>query len=102
MRYQVTLHPVEGSIKNALTLIGADGVAGQTRNLGEISVAQITAVLNFVTSLAKADNNGIVATAAVANTVQPSVAQQAGLLAYLAAIQAGTNTAAVETAIGLL
>lgn len=47
-------------------------------------------------------NNSSVAKAAIGNTVQPSTAQLTGLLAYLAAIQAGTNTSSVETAIGAL
>lgn len=69
----------------------ASAVVYDTIQGGEVTSAQ---ALSFVSG-----SNSLVARGALANTVQPSAAQLAALLLYLAAIQAGTNTGSVETAI---
>jgi hypothetical protein len=94
MNYRPRFVPAVGGTISRSSDIDSSGVVRQTIEAPEITEAQAR---SFVSG-----NNSLVARGALGNTVQPSTAQLAGLLAYLAAIQAGTDTSSVETAIGLL
>ncbi len=91
MNYRPTFVPVLDSGKSAASVQGADGKILSSIVAGDVTAAQAA---SFVSG-----NNSTVARAAIGNTVQPNSAQLAGLLAYLAAIQAGTVTTTVETSI---
>jgi hypothetical protein len=94
MRYLVILKPETASGLTD-TVRDADGVEHVSVVLGALGDGDV-ARANVRTNLAE------LAIACLEDAVQPSTAQQAGLLAYLAAIQAAADTSSVETAIGAL
>lgn len=86
MQYQVIVRPLSGSISGPV--IDASGVLHREQVIGVIDtfspcVGTKNTLLQDVLDL----------------SVEPSAAQSAGLLGYLAAIEAATDTSSVETAI---
>lgn len=95
MNYRVTLTPFDSS-QLTWKVVDTSGVTHEVFANLVITEAQAQ-------SLASLDSaNSKVSRAILLNTVQCSAAQLAAMLLYFAAVQAGTNTGAVETAINAL
>lgn len=84
-RYQIVARPTSG-VQSAIVVIAADGTGARETVVGNAVAIPTGTYVSVLQSL-------------VNKVVQPSAAQAAGLIAYMAAIEAGTNTAAAETAI---
>ncbi len=89
MRFQLITKPQDPAGNTAKLIVGADGVGYAER------------VLSTIPAVPTGNNLTTILTVC-GNTVQPSTAQLAGLVKYLALIQSASDTSSVETALSLL
>lgn len=102
MNYISTFRPVGPGGRPESVVVDAAGVRYPTITGGQSTAANVAKAQSYLDALAQATNNSQVADAAIANTVQPSSAQLAGLLKYLTLIQSASDTSTVETALAAL
>jgi hypothetical protein len=88
VRYKLIAKPYDGPVTGE-RIVQASGAPLQQQEIGNCPSVP-------------AGNNLVVLQSLVSNTVDAGTAQRTGLLGYLAAIQAGTVTTTVETAIAAL
>lgn len=88
IRYRISAEPFDGPV-SAPEMVQANGVVVKKQLLAAATLVPSGNYLTVIQSI-------------VAKSTQPSSTQLAGLLGYLAAIEAETNTGAVETAIAAL
>lgn len=84
MDYKVTLTPVAKSSPGATVITGTDGVPVGPIEAGVVTTANMVTLLQQIPGM------------------NASAGQMTALLTYVAAIKAGTDTSAVETAITAL
>jgi hypothetical protein len=89
------------SITYKMVFTPTDGVNSADRMIQPDGTCPVTQVVGCAPAI-PSGNYLTVMQSLVNNSVQPSTAQKNGLIAYMAAIQAATDTSSVETAIAAL